>query len=159
MTRQCTAIRSNQKNRRTDRQESHKIIHCPTESEAPCRIGGAFCVKMAGGDCGHTCGHGATCSCFMPPLKGGAFTSSFSLLWRTCGHGTPCPYRACCKITGTDNKKHRAETERFQNRCPEKAAPAERSWRGVLRGHVPSKSLSADSEIPCAMLLAHGEGG
>ena len=67
------------------------------------------------------------------------------------GHGATCSYRACCKITETDNKRHRAETERFQNRCPEKAAPAERSWRGVLRGHVPSKSLSADSEIPCAM--------
>ena len=32
-----------------------------------------------------------------------------------------------------DNTKHRAETKRFQNRCPEKAAPAERSWREVLR--------------------------
>ena len=54
-------------------------------------------------------------------------------------------------------KKHRAGTERFQNRCPEKAAPAERSWRGVLRGHVPSKSLSADSEIPRAHTSGHTE--
>ena len=48
------------------------------------------------------------------------------------------------------NQTHRAETERFQKTVPNKAAPAERSWRGVLRGHVPSKSLSADSEILCA---------
>ena len=26
-------------------------------------------------------------------------------------------------------------------------------------GEEPPESLSADSEIPCAMLLAHGEGG
>ena len=50
----------------------------------------------------------------------------------------------------SEHKKHRAETKRFQNCCPEKAAPAEHSWRGVLRGHVPSKSPSADGEIPCA---------
>ena len=40
---------------------------------------------------------------------------------------------------------------------PYKAAPAERSWRGVLRGHVPSKSLSADSEILCAHTSGHTE--
>ena len=28
-----------------------------------------------------------------------------------------------------------------------------------LGGEEPPESLSADSEIPCAMLLAHGEGG
>ena len=28
------------------------------------------------------------------------------------------------------HKRHRAATKQFQNRCPEKAAPAERSWRG-----------------------------
>ena len=81
MTRQRIAIRSNQENRRPDRQKPHEIIYRPTESEASCRFGGAFfCVKMAGGGCD--------------------------------GHGTPCPYRACCKITGTDNKKHRARTKR-----------------------------------------------
>ena len=37
------------------------------------------------------------------------------------------------------------------------ADPTERSWRGVLRGHVPSKSLSADSEIPCAHTSGHTE--
>ena len=37
-------------------------------------------------------------------------------------------------------------------RVPEKADPTERSWRGVLRGHVPSKSPSADGEIPVPML-------
>ncbi len=58
-----------------------------------------------------------------------------------------------------NHKKHRAETKRSQETDPEKADPTERSWRGVLRGHVPSKSLSADSEIPCAMLLAHVESG
>ena len=55
------------------------------------------------------------------------------------------------------NKNHRAKTKQFQNRCPEKAAPAERSWRGVLRGHVPSKSLSADSETPCALAFGRTE--
>ena len=40
-----------------------------------------------------------------------------------------------------------------RSRLIRQAAPAERSWRGVLRGHVPSKSLSADSEIPVPMLL------
>ena len=49
----------------------------------------------------------------------------------------------------------RKETESL----PHKADPTERSWRGVLRGHVPSKSPSADGEIPCAMLLAQVEGG
>ena len=37
------------------------------------------------------------------------------------------------------------------------AAPAERSWRGVLRGHVPSKSLSADSETLCARTFGRTE--
>ena len=63
-------------------------------------------------------------------------------------------YIRCAK-----NKNHRAKTERLKETVPNKADPTERSWRGVLRGHVPSKSLSADSEIPCAILLAHGEGG
>ena len=58
-----------------------------------------------------------------------------------------------------EHKKHRAAAKRFQNRCIEKADPTERSWRGVLRGHVPSKSLSADSEIPCAMLWRTGKVG
>ena len=47
----------------------------------------------------------------------------------------------------------RKETESL----PHKADPTERSWRGVLRGHVPSKSLSADSEIPCARALGRTE--
>ena len=41
-------------------------------------------------------------------------------------------------------------------RVPEKAAPTEHSWRGVLRGHVPSKSPSADGEIPVPMLPGTG---
>ena len=44
------------------------------------------------------------------------------------------------------NKKKRGRLIR-------QADPTERSWRGVLRGHVPSKSLSADSEIPAPLLL------
>ena len=52
---------------------------------------------------------------------------------------------------------HRVKTESFRETVPEKAAPAERSWRGVLRGHVPSKSLSADSEIPRAHAPGHTE--
>ena len=56
-------------------------------------------------------------------------------------------------------QKASCKNEKISEPLPHQAAPAERSWRGVLRGHVPSKSLSADSEIPCAMLLAHGEGG
>ncbi len=51
-------------------------------------------------------------------------------------------------------QKRRKSTWQNKNdfQCfPHQAAPAEHSWRGVLRGHVPSKSLSADSEIPCAM--------
>ena len=43
----------------------------------------------------------------------------------------------------------RKETESL----PHKADPTERSWRGVLRGHVPSKSPSADGEIPVPILL------
>ena len=43
------------------------------------------------------------------------------------------------------------KTENFSDGLLCKADPTEHSWRGVLRGHVPSKSLSADSEIPCAM--------
>ena len=42
-----------------------------------------------------------------------------------------------------------------RSRLIRQAAPAERSWRGVLRGHVPSKSLSADSEIPRAHTSGH----
>ena len=75
-------------------------------------------------------------SVFLPPLLYGI------------GHGTPCPYK---------NKKHRAGTKIIPYHCPEKADPTERSWRGVLRGHVPSKSLSADSEIPCAHTSGHTE--
>ena len=40
---------------------------------------------------------------------------------------------------------------------PRQADPTEHSWRGVLRGHVPSKSLSADSEIPRAHTSGHTE--
>ena len=57
-------------------------------------------------------------------------------------------------------QKRRKSTWQNKNdfQCfPHQAAPAERSWRGVLRGHVPSKSLSADSETPCA--LASGRTG
>ena len=54
-----------------------------------------------------------------------------------------------------DSKNHRAGTKRVQNGCLENAAPAERSWRGVLRGHVPSKSPSADGEIPRAHTSGH----
>ena len=56
-----------------------------------------------------------------------------------------------------NHEKHCAETERFQKTVPNKADPTERSWRGVLRGHVPSKSLSADSEIPRAHTSGHTE--
>ena len=59
----------------------------------------------------------------------------------------------------TPDRKSGREKESVAEPFPHQAAPAERSWRGVLRGHVPSKSLSADSEIPCAMLLARGAGG
>ena len=44
-----------------------------------------------------------------------------------------------------------------RSRLTRQAAPAERSWRGVLRGHVPSKSLSADSETPCALTFGRTE--
>ena len=40
---------------------------------------------------------------------------------------------------------------------PHQADPTERSWRGVLRGHVPSKSPSADGEIPRAHTSGHTE--
>ena len=53
-----------------------------------------------------------------------------------------------------DSKNHRAGTKTHRIRVPEKADPTERSWRGVLRGHVPSKSPSADGE----MLRAHASG-
>ena len=56
-----------------------------------------------------------------------------------------------------ENKNHRAKTERLKETVPNKADPTERSWRGVLRGHVPSKSLSADSEIPRAHASGHTE--
>ena len=49
------------------------------------------------------------------------------------------------------------ENKTIWNPCPSQAAPAERSWRGVLRGHVPSKSLSADSETPRAHASGHTE--
>ena len=50
---------------------------------------------------------------------------------------------------GTVTKRNKTISELL----PHKADPTERSWRGVLRGHVPSKSLSADSEIPAPLLL------
>ncbi len=57
------------------------------------------------------------------------------------------------------NKKHRAETKGDGVvelvRLLQLSAAGER----FLGGEEPPKSLSADSEIPCAMLLAHGEGG
>ena len=52
------------------------------------------------------------------------------------------------------HKNHRAGTKTHCIRVPEKADPTEHSWRGVLRGHVPSKSPSADGE----MLRAHASG-
>ena len=67
--------------------------------------------------------------------------------WNRTRHAVSLQEKASCR------------NEMISEPLPHKADPTERSWRGVLRGHVPSKSLSADSEIPCAMLLAHGEGG
>ena len=64
------------------------------------------------------------------------------------GHGAPCLF-----WFGNASCRNRTLSEPL----PHKAAPAERSWRGVLRGHVPSKSLSADSEIPCALAFGRTE--
>ena len=61
-------------------------------------------------------------------------------------------YIRCAK-----NKNHRAKTERLKETVPNKADPTERSWRGVLRGHVPSKSPSADGEISRAHASGHTE--
>ena len=72
-------------------------------------------------------------------------------LWKRVCSGESCAVPAVEKAS-CSNKKNRDCWTR-------QADPTERSWRGVLRGHVPSKSLSADSETPCAILLAHGEGG
>ena len=35
----------------------------------------------------------------------GAFTSSFPLLWRTCGHGSPCPYKRIENIMKNFHKR------------------------------------------------------
>ena len=45
----------------------------------------------------------------------------------------------------------------IRDRWTRQADPTEHSWRGVLRGHVPSKSLSADSETPRANASGHTE--
>ena len=66
----------------------------------------------------------------------------------------------CCaeKDCGcAENRAYTCRNRTYLIKLPNKAAPAERSWRGVLRGHVPSKSLSADSEIPRAHTSGHTE--
>ena len=61
--------------------------------------------------------------------------------------------------TKADNKVYRAGTER--NEVVEFVRLLQLSAAGgrFLGGEEPPESLSADSEIPCAVLLAHGEGG
>ena len=58
-----------------------------------------------------------------------------------------------------ESKKFRVETKKFEAvglvRLLQLSAAGER----FSGGEEPPESLSADSEIPCAMLLAHGEGG
>ena len=70
-------------------------------------------------------------------------------LWKRVCSGESCAAPAVEKAS-CGNKKNR-------NRGTRQADPTERSWRGVLRGHVPSKSLSADSEIPRAHTSGHTE--
>ena len=52
-----------------------------------------------------------------------------------------------CYIVHSTQKDLR-QNKKIRSRWTCQAAPAERSWRGVLRGHVPSKSPSADGETP-----------
>ena len=58
---------------------------------------------------------------------------------------------------GTPEQKASCRDREKRGRLIRQADPTERSWRGVLRGHVPSKSLSADSETPCALAFGRTE--
>lgn len=59
----------------------------------------------------------------------------------------------------SEHKKHRAKTKRFQNRCPIRLLQLSTAGEVFSEGEKPSESPSADGETPCAVLLAHGEGG
>ena len=56
-------------------------------------------------------------------------------------------------------KKYRAATKKFQNCFPIRLIQLSAVGEVFLEGEQPSESPSADGEIPCAMLLAHGAGG
>ena len=104
-------------------------------------------------------------SVFLPPLKGevggeAARRGQFRYKIKAKKIAVLEPLSQCCALPAPlsgepKNKRHRAGTKIIPYHCPEKADPTERSWRGVLRGHVPSKSLSADSEIPRAHTSGH----
>ena len=65
----------------------------------------------------------------------------------------PCPF--LCIVD--DKQSISCRNKKISEPLPCQADPTEHSWRGVLRGHVPSKSLSADSEIPRAHTSGHTE--
>ncbi len=56
-------------------------------------------------------------------------------------------------------KKYRAETKRTEIMGLVRLIQLSTVGERFLGGEEPPESLSADSEIPCAILLAHGEGG
>ena len=70
-----------------------------------------------------------------------------------CGHGTPCPYRMCCKIARAVTKTIVQKRNDFRTVCPKRLLQLSAAGEVFSEGEQPSESLSADSEIPVPILL------
>ena len=67
------------------------------------------------------------------------------------GHGTPCPYRMCCKIARAVTKTIVQKRNDFRTVCPKRLLQLSAADEVFSEGEQPSESLSADSETPCAL--------
>ena len=71
----------------------------------------------------------------------------------------PCPYRVRHKIARTVTKGIVQQQNNFRTVAPKRLLQLSAAGGRFSGGEEPPESLSADSEIPCAMLPARGEGG
>ncbi len=76
-----------------------------------------------------------------------------------CGHGTPCPYRMCCKIARAVTKTIVQKQNDFRTVCPKRLLQLSAAGEVFLEGEQPSESLSADSEIPAPCFWRTGKVG
>ena len=78
---------------------------------------------------------------------------------RFCGHGTPCPYRMCCKIARAVTKTIVQKQNDFRTVCPKRLLQLSAAGEVFSEGEQPSESLSADSEIPAPCFWRTGKVG